>query len=109
MNENYYLAFKLPFYVVVTAWVYQGTAIRDRIQESLRGQSSDGPGLLQNGKDDENEEYYDDEEDTDEEYFEEYFDHDDDLSPQNNEKDSDKQQEYFNGVDYCQNVSSNFP
>lgn len=65
-----------------------GTAIRDRIQESLRGQSSDGPGLLQNGKDDENEEYYDDDEDTDEEYFEEYFDHDDELSPQNNGKDS---------------------
>ena len=38
---------------------YQGIAIRDRIQERLRGQASY---LLQNGKevDDDDEEYYDD-------------------------------------------------
>lgn len=45
---------------------YQGTAIRDRIQERLRGQASY---LLQNGKevDDDDEEYYDD--DDDEQYY----------------------------------------
>ena len=62
--------------------IYQGTAICDRIQESLRGQ--------QNGKDDEDEEYYDDhEEDSDEEFFEEYFD-DNELNPQNNGKETNK-------------------
>lgn len=71
--------------------IYQGTAIRDRIQERLRGQqSSDDSFLLQNGKDDENEEYYDDEEEeSDEEFYEEYFD-DDELNPQNNGKDMNK-------------------
>ena len=46
---------------------YQGTAIRDRIQEQLRGQASY---LLQNGKeaDDDDEEYYDDDDD-DEQYY----------------------------------------
>ncbi|KAK7299799.1 hypothetical protein RJT34_10627 [Clitoria ternatea] len=68
-----------------------GTAIRDRIQERLRGQQSrDGSYLLENGKDDkddENEEYYyDEEDDSDEEYFEEYYD-DDDLNPETNVKD----------------------
>ena len=45
---------------------YQGIAIRDRIQERLRGQASY---LLQNGKevDDDDEEYYDD--DDDEQYY----------------------------------------
>uniref|UniRef100_A0A5B6ZZR8 Putative choline-phosphate cytidylyltransferase 2 n=1 Tax=Davidia involucrata TaxID=16924 RepID=A0A5B6ZZR8_DAVIN len=57
-----------------------GTAIRDRIQERLRGQQSRGPTyLLQNGKEDNNddEEYYDDDDDyEDEEYYaeEEYYD-----------------------------------
>ncbi|XP_027329769.1 choline-phosphate cytidylyltransferase 2-like isoform X3 [Abrus precatorius] len=65
-----------------------GTAIRDRIQEKLRGQqSSDGPFLLRNDKDDDDDEYYyDEEDDSDEEYFEEYYD-DDELNPQNNGKD----------------------
>lgn len=71
--------------------LFQGTAIRDRIQERLRGQQSrDSSFLLQNGKDgkddDDKEYYYDDEDDSDEEYFEEYYD-DDELNPQNNEKD----------------------
>ncbi|TKY57540.1 Choline-phosphate cytidylyltransferase 2 [Spatholobus suberectus] len=71
-----------------------GTAIRDRIQERLRGQQSrDGSFFLQNGKDakddDDEEYYYDDEDDSDEEYFEEYYD-DDELNPQNNEKDENK-------------------
>ncbi|KAM3732436.1 hypothetical protein ACB098_11G061000 [Castanea mollissima] len=45
-----------------------GTAIRDRIQERLRGQASY---LLQNGKevDDDDEEYYDDDDDDDEQYY----------------------------------------
>jgi len=69
----------------------QGTAIRDRIQERLRGQQSgDGTLLLENGKDnnddDEEEYYYDEEDDSDEEFFEEYYD-DDELNPQNNGKD----------------------
>ncbi|KAK7386076.1 hypothetical protein VNO78_32158 [Psophocarpus tetragonolobus] len=72
-----------------------GTAIRDRIQERLRGQQSrDGALRLQNGKgdkdDDDEEYYYDEEEDSDEEYFEEYYD-DDELNPQNNEKDEKKE------------------
>jgi len=72
----------------------QGTAIRDRIQERLRGQqSSDGTLRLQNGKDDkdddEEEYYYDEEDDSDEEFFEEYYD-DDELNPQNNGKDENK-------------------
>ena len=65
-----------------------GTAIRDRIQESLMGQQSNGDSFLQNGKDDEDEEYYDDNEedsDSDEEYFEEYF-YDYEVNPHNNEK-----------------------
>ncbi|KAL9316859.1 hypothetical protein ACSQ67_017860 [Phaseolus vulgaris] len=71
-----------------------GTAIRDRIQERLRGQQSgDGTLRLENGKDnnddDEEEYYYDEEDDSDEEYFEEYYD-DDELNPQNNGKDENK-------------------
>lgn len=49
--------------------VFQGTAIRDRIQERLRGQLSNG--LLENGKEnseDEDEEYYYDDDDYEEEY-----------------------------------------
>lgn len=71
--------------------IYQGTAICDRIQESLRGQQPNDESIfLQNGKDDEDEEYYDDhEEDSDEEFFEEYFD-DNELNPQNNGKDTNK-------------------
>ncbi|KAL9373422.1 hypothetical protein Peur_033042 [Populus x canadensis] len=54
-----------------------GTAIRDRIQERLRGQQSSR--LLENGKEnseDEEEEYYDDDDDDDDDYDdeEEYFD-----------------------------------
>ena len=64
--------------------LFQGTAIRDRIQERLRGQQF----LLQNGKDnkdgDDKEYYYED--DSDEEYYEEYYD-DEELNPQNNERD----------------------
>ncbi|XP_028786323.1 choline-phosphate cytidylyltransferase 1-like isoform X2 [Neltuma alba] len=69
-----------------------GTAIRDRIQERLRGQQSrDSPYRLQNGKDgqdddDDNEYYYDDGNDSEEEYFEEYYD-DEELNPRNEEKD----------------------
>lgn len=70
--------------------ICQGTAICDRIQESLRGQQSNDDSFLQNGTDDEDEEYYDDhEEDSDEEYFEEYFDNNE-LNPQNNGKDMNK-------------------
>ncbi|KAJ6967676.1 choline-phosphate cytidylyltransferase 1-like [Populus alba x Populus x berolinensis] len=52
-----------------------GTAIRDRIQERLRGQQSSR--LLENGKEnseDEEEEYYDDDDDDDYDDEEEYFD-----------------------------------
>lgn len=68
-----------------------GTAIRDRIQESLRGQQSRGfPYRLQNGEDgkddDDDEYYYDDDDGSEEEYFEEYYD-DEELNPQSNEKD----------------------
>ncbi|KAK7306882.1 hypothetical protein VNO77_44842 [Canavalia gladiata] len=65
-----------------------GTAIRDRIQEKLRGQqSNNGSSLFENGKDDEHEEnYYYNEDDSDEEYYEEYFD-DDELNPQSKRKD----------------------
>ncbi|KAL2316525.1 hypothetical protein Fmac_030401 [Flemingia macrophylla] len=70
-----------------------GTAIRDRIQERLRGQQSGDCTLrLQNGKDDEDDDdeyYYDDEDDSDEEYFEEYYE-DDELNPQNNGKEENK-------------------
>jgi choline-phosphate cytidylyltransferase len=61
--------------------VFQGTAIRDRIQEGLRGQLSNG--LLENGKanseDDDEEYYYDDDDyddDDDEEYYTETYDKD---------------------------------
>lgn len=59
----------------------QGTAIRDRIQERLRGQSS----LLINGKDDlddVDEEYYDEDDDDEEEYYddEEYYDEEDERN-----------------------------
>jgi choline-phosphate cytidylyltransferase len=62
--------------------VFQGTAIRDRIQERLRGQLSNG--LLENGKanseDDDEEYYYDDDDydddDDDEEYYTETYDKD---------------------------------
>ncbi|MED6213049.1 T-complex protein 1 subunit beta [Stylosanthes scabra] len=69
-----------------------GTAIRDRIQERLRGQQSrDGSFLLQNGKDgedvDSDEYYYDD--DSEEEYFEEYYD-DDELNPESNGQEENK-------------------
>ncbi|KAF1864194.1 hypothetical protein Lal_00048759 [Lupinus albus] len=72
-----------------------GTAIRDRIQERLRGQhSGDGTFLIENGndnKDDDDEKYYYDEEgDIDEEYFEEYYDDDDELNPQNNGENENK-------------------
>ncbi|CAL0307297.1 unnamed protein product [Lupinus luteus] len=69
-----------------------GTAIRDRIQERLRGQQSgDGSFLLENDKDDKDDDeyYYDEVEDGDEEYFEEYYD-DDELNPQSNGKDENK-------------------
>lgn len=48
-----------------------GTAIRDRIQERLRGQQSN---LLQNGKSDDDEEYYYDDDDYDDDDNEEYYD-----------------------------------
>ncbi|KAF3445074.1 hypothetical protein FNV43_RR14767 [Rhamnella rubrinervis] len=57
-----------------------GTAIRDRIQERLRGQSR----LLTNGKDDldndDDEEYYDEDDDDEEEYYDdgEYYDEEED-------------------------------
>lgn len=95
MYVNFLLTSHFVFFIVTT-WIYQqGTAIRDRIQERLRGQQSrDGTLRLQNGeddKDDDDEEYYyDDEEDSDEEYFEEYYD-DDELNPQNNGKDEKKE------------------
>ena len=57
----------------INLYIIQGTAIRDRIQERLRGQQSNR--LLENGKEnseDEEEEYYDDDDDYDDE--EEYFD-----------------------------------
>lgn len=51
--------------------MHQGTAIRDRIQERLRGQQSRG--FLENGKanadDDEEYYYYDEDDDEDEEYY----------------------------------------
>ena len=65
-----------------TLGVFQGTAIRDRIQERLRGQQSrDSIYLLQNGKGDEDEEYYYDDDD-DAEYYddEEYYDEEDEKN-----------------------------
>ncbi|KAJ7950078.1 Choline-phosphate cytidylyltransferase [Quillaja saponaria] len=64
-----------------------GTAIRDRIQESLRGQQSRD--LLENGKsdDDDDEEYYDDDDyDDDEEYFDEEYYEEEDFDTHKNEK-----------------------
>ena len=72
----------------------QGTAIRERIQESLRSQQSrDWKNLLQNGKEDdvgeEGDEYYYDDDDTDD--GEEYYDDDeyeeDDEQGKKDEKD----------------------
>lgn len=53
--------------------LYQGTAIRDRIQESLRGQN--GRGLLDYSEEDDDEEYY---YDSEEEYYDDdgYYDSD---------------------------------
>ncbi|XP_031377138.1 choline-phosphate cytidylyltransferase 2-like isoform X2 [Punica granatum] len=67
-----------------------GTAIRDRIQERLRGQQMRDGYLLENGKDgldmddDEDEEYY--------EEYEEYFDDDDDEEYYDEEHDDAKEE-----------------
>lgn len=65
---------------VLTPWflsLLQGTAIRDRIQERLRGQPRD---LLENGEeDDDDEEYFYEDDDDEEEYYDddEYYDEED--------------------------------
>lgn len=70
--------------------VYQGTAIRDRIQERLRGQQSGESKYLQNGDkdvdDDDEEEYYDD--DSYEHYYddEEYYDDGEDKKDEKEKK-----------------------
>lgn len=59
---------------------FQGTAIRDRIQERLRGQMlRDSNYLLQNGKDDdeEDEEYYDEDDEYEDDEEEYYYDDED--------------------------------
>ncbi|KAL6135019.1 hypothetical protein ACLB2K_067247 [Fragaria x ananassa] len=67
-----------------------GTAIRDRIQERLRGQQS--AGLLENGEavtDDDGEEYYDDEDEEyndDEEYYEEVYGKDSNNENEGNDR-----------------------
>lgn len=82
MQTQHQLIFHLHFLNVTFVCLFQGTAIRDRIQERLRGQQY----RLQNGKDGEDEDdddyYY---EDDSEEYYEEYYD-DEELNPQNEEK-----------------------
>lgn len=66
---------KYIFMSFLICWtsVSQGTAIRDRIQESLRGQQVSG--FLANGHESDDEEYY---YDTEEDYYddEEYYDSD---------------------------------
>lgn len=70
--------------------VYQGTAIRDRIQERLLGQQSGESKYLQNGDkdvdDDDDEEYYDD--DSYEHYYddEEYYDDGEDKKDEKEKK-----------------------
>ena len=61
--------------------LFQGTAIRDRIQERLRGQQLR---LLNGGDGKDDDEYYYDEDDSKEEYYEEYYD-DEELNPRNQE------------------------
>ncbi|XVE78481.1 hypothetical protein DITRI_Ditri13aG0148900 [Diplodiscus trichospermus] len=72
-----------------------GTAIRDRIQERLRGQQSRGSTyLLQNGQGDEDEEYYYDDDDYDDEDYEEYYDDEeyyDEEDDKNEEKKAEKE------------------
>lgn len=91
------LKMKIP---VLYGWVYchdlpnilyefQGTAIRDRIQERLRGQQSGGSKYLLNGKDDDNnddEEYYYDEFDYSDDEEEYYYD-DEESYDEEDEKD----------------------
>ncbi|GMJ00717.1 phosphorylcholine cytidylyltransferase [Hibiscus trionum] len=61
-----------------------GTAIRDRIQERLRGQQSrDSTHLLQNGQSDDDEEYY---------YYDDDYDNDDD--------DDDDDEKYYDDEEY---------
>ncbi|XP_021713827.1 choline-phosphate cytidylyltransferase 2-like [Chenopodium quinoa] len=74
-----------------------GTAIRDRIQESLMGQQSRG--LLPNGMvdDGESEEYFDDDpyyDDEDEYYYDEdeYYDNEEDEEKDKQDKDTNKQE-----------------
>ncbi|XVF20959.1 hypothetical protein REPUB_Repub12eG0049000 [Reevesia pubescens] len=70
-----------------------GTAIRERIQERLRGQQSmDSTYLLQNGEDDEDEEYYYDDDDYDDDDDEEYYD-DDEYYDEKNEKEKKAEKE----------------
>ena len=82
--EHFYHLLPIKFLVSLFPGLYlsQGTAIRERIQESLRGQR-DSTLLLQNGKDiDNSDEYYDDDDETDEEYYDEeeyYYDEDEEI------------------------------
>ena len=82
-----------------------GTAIRDRIQESLRGQQSGEKYLLENGKvdsddgqeyydEDDDEEYYDDEESyDDEEYYQEVYGKEGNSENEKEEKEKDEKEQ----------------
>ena len=89
-----YLSWTFLFYGF--AWVNQGTAIRDRIQERLRGQQGSGPTYLLpyddkiDDDDDDEEYYYGDEDEDDEEY---YYDDEDDYEEEEEDDDDDEDEE----------------
>lgn len=82
------------------ACVNQGTAIRDRIQERLRGQQGSGPTYLLPYDDeiddlvdeDDEEYYYGDEDEDDEEY---YYDDQDDYEEEDDDDDEEEEEEEY--------------
>lgn len=81
----------LPMKFTNNFGLFQGTAIRDRIQERLRGQGS-GTYLLPNGEEeDDDEEYYYDEDD--------YFDGEEEYYYDNDESDDEKDEKEMSEKD----------
>ncbi|KAH9673772.1 Choline-phosphate cytidylyltransferase 1 [Citrus sinensis] len=82
----------LPMKFTTNFGLFQGTAIRDRIQERLRGQGS-GKYLLPNGEEeeDDDEEYYYDEDD--------YFDEEEEYYYDNDESDDEKDEKEMSEKD----------
>lgn len=82
----------LPMKFTNNFGLFQGTAIRDRIQERLRGQGS-GKYLLPNGEEeeDDDEEYYYDEDD--------YFDGEEEYYYDNDESDDEKDEKEMSEKD----------